>query len=114
MISWEAALDEGAEGFAEVAQRSGPETVWSYFCAGTIGLVQRDGIGRLRHAMRYSRESQTTCSSLSDSGWASTGTDYARPPAVPDRCPVIEGTRDGHPFRMAAAFHDAAAWARPA
>ncbi len=35
-------------------QRHGSETVWPYFYAGTMGLVQRDGINRLRHAMRYS------------------------------------------------------------
>ena len=33
----------------------GSETVWPYFYAGTMGLVQRDGINRLRHAMSYSR-----------------------------------------------------------
>ena len=30
--------------------------MWPYFYAGTMGLVQRDGIKRLRHAMRYSRQ----------------------------------------------------------
>ena len=34
-----------------------------------MGLVQRDGIDRLRHAMRYSRELSTICVALSDSGW---------------------------------------------
>ena len=27
-----------------------------------MGLVQRDGINRLRHVMRYSRQSNTICS----------------------------------------------------
>ena len=50
-------------------QRHGRETVWPYFYAGTMGLVQRDGIDRLRHAMRYSREHSTICVALSDAGW---------------------------------------------
>ena len=32
-------------------------------------MVQRDGINRLRHAMRYSREDLTICNALSDAGW---------------------------------------------
>ena len=43
--------------------------MWPYYYAGTMGLVQRDGINRLRHAMRYSREHSTICNVLSDAGW---------------------------------------------
>jgi anaerobic selenocysteine-containing dehydrogenase len=68
-ISWEAALDEVAEGLTRAAHRYGSETVWPYYYAGTMGLVQRDGINRLRHAMRYSREHLSICSMLSDAGW---------------------------------------------
>jgi anaerobic selenocysteine-containing dehydrogenase len=68
-ISWEKALDEVAEQLARAAQRYGSETVWPYYYAGTMGLVQRDGINRLRHAMRYSREHLSICSMLSDAGW---------------------------------------------
>jgi anaerobic selenocysteine-containing dehydrogenase len=69
-IAWEAALDEIAEQFIRAAQRFGSETVWPYFYAGTMGHVQRDGINRLRHAMRYSGQDQTICVRLSDTGWA--------------------------------------------
>ncbi len=55
-ISWDDALDEIAERFTHAAQRYGSETVWPYYYSGTMGLVQRDGLNRLRHAMRYSRE----------------------------------------------------------
>ena len=48
---------------------TGREAVWPYYYAGTMGLVQRDGINRLRHAMRYSREHSTICIALSDAGW---------------------------------------------
>jgi anaerobic selenocysteine-containing dehydrogenase len=68
-ISWEDALDEVAEGLTRAAHRYGSETVWPYYYAGTMGLVQRDGINRLRHAMRYSREHLSICSMLSDAGW---------------------------------------------
>ena len=68
-ISWDDALDEVAEKLTRAAQRHGSETVWSYYYAGTMGLVQRDGINRLRHAMRYSREHLSICSMLSDAGW---------------------------------------------
>ena len=73
-ISWEAALDLVAENFQQVAARHGSEAVWPYYYAGTMGLVQRDGIQRLRHAMKYSRWFSTICVTLSDTGWnAGTG-----------------------------------------
>jgi anaerobic selenocysteine-containing dehydrogenase len=68
-ISWDEALDEVAEQLTRATQRHGSETVWPYYYAGTMGLVQRDGINRLRHAMRYSREHLSICNMLSDAGW---------------------------------------------
>ncbi len=68
-ISWDDALDEVAERFIRAAQRFGSETVWPFFYAGTMGLVQRDGIERLRHVMRYSRQHSTYCNTLADAGW---------------------------------------------
>ncbi len=68
-ISWEAALDEVAEGFARAEQRHGSETVWPYWYAGTMGLVNRDGINRLTHAKRWSRFKSTICVMLSDTGF---------------------------------------------
>jgi anaerobic selenocysteine-containing dehydrogenase len=68
-ISWDEALDRVAEAFIAKAARHGVETVWPYFYAGTMGLVQRDGINRLRHAMKYSRWHSTICVALSDNGW---------------------------------------------
>ena len=69
-ISWDEALDRVTEAFRESAARFGPEAVWPYYYAGTMGLVQRDGINRLRHAMKYSRFYSTICVTLSDIGWA--------------------------------------------
>jgi anaerobic selenocysteine-containing dehydrogenase len=68
-ISWEDALDEVAEQLTRAAPRYGSETVWPYYYSGTMGLVQRDGLNRLRHAMRYSREHLSICNMLSDTGW---------------------------------------------
>ncbi len=53
-IGWDEALDLVAERFLAAERRFGPETVWPYFYAGTMGHVQRDGIDRLRHVKRYS------------------------------------------------------------
>src|SRR5215468_4459931 len=68
-VSWDEALDEVAERLTLAAQRHGSETVWPHFYSGTMGLVQRDGIQRLAHAMRYSRQHSTICVSLVDAGW---------------------------------------------
>ena len=68
-ISWDEALDRVAGAFADLAVRHGPETVWPFYYAGTMGLVQRDGINRLRHVMGYSRQKLTICTSLPESGW---------------------------------------------
>jgi anaerobic selenocysteine-containing dehydrogenase len=68
-ISWDAALDAVAEALTRAAQRSGSEAVWPYYYAGTMGLVQRDGINRLRHAMGYSGEDLSICTMLADTGW---------------------------------------------
>lgn len=73
-VSWSEALDEVAVKFSELASDYGSETIWPHYYAGTMGLVQRDGIERLRHAMRYSRQHSTICSAASDAGWkAGTG-----------------------------------------
>ena len=68
-ISWDDALDEVADQLTLAAQRHGSEAVWPYYYAGTMGLVQRDGINRLRHVLRNSREHLSICSMLSDAGW---------------------------------------------
>ena len=68
-IGWDDALDLIADAFVRATERHGPEAVWPYYYAGTMGLVQRDGIHRLRHVMGYSRQDDTICSRLSSDGW---------------------------------------------
>ena len=67
--SWDAAFDLVAEKFIEAEQRYGSEAVWPYYYAGTMGLVQRDGINRLRHAKKYSNQFDSICTNLAWSGW---------------------------------------------
>ena len=73
-ISWDDALDEVAERLVQAEQAYGPETVWPYFYAGTMGRVMRDGINRLRHAKNYSGQHSTICTTLAWNGFiAGTG-----------------------------------------
>jgi anaerobic selenocysteine-containing dehydrogenase len=73
-IGWSEALDRTADAFATCAARHGTEAVWPYYYAGTMGLVQRDGINRLRHVMRYARQRKTICTATAEAGWfAGTG-----------------------------------------
>jgi len=60
-ISWDDALDITAEAFLKAEARYGAETVWPHFYAGTMGLVMRDGINRLRHVKKYSGFHTTIC-----------------------------------------------------
>lgn len=94
-VSWDEALDRVAEAFVAAEARHGAEAVWPYFYAGTMGLVQRDGINRLRHAKRYSRMFDTICTNPAWTGWiAATGRLAGPDPremALAD-CVVIWGT----------------------
>ncbi len=67
-ISWDDALDIVAEGLTRAAQRHGSEAVWPHYYSGTMGLVQRDGLLRLTHTMRYSRQHSTICTGMTDAG----------------------------------------------
>ena len=60
-IDWDDALDLIAEAFLREEQRHGALAVWPYYYAGTMGLVMRDGINRLRNAKKYSGFFETIC-----------------------------------------------------
>lgn len=73
-ISWDEALDEIAARFTQIEAEDGPEAIWPYYYAGTMGHVQRDGIDRLRAAKGYSRQYDTICTGTSWPGYiAGTG-----------------------------------------
>jgi len=59
--SWDAALDLVGERLLAAEARHGAQSVWPYYYAGTMGLVMRDGINRLRHAKKYSGFFSTIC-----------------------------------------------------
>ncbi len=44
--------------------------MWPYYYAGTMGLVMRDGIHRLRHAKKYSGFHSTICVNAAYTGFA--------------------------------------------
>ncbi|HEY4982296.1 MAG TPA: molybdopterin oxidoreductase family protein [Pseudolabrys sp.] len=69
-ISWDDALDLVTEKFLQAEQRHGAEAVWPYYYAGTMGLVMRDGINRLRHAKKYSGFHSSICVNPAYSGFA--------------------------------------------
>ena len=73
-IGWDEALDRIAEAFDKAESVHGSEAVWPYYFAGTMGLVQRDGIHRLRHEKRYSGQFDTICTNMAWTGYiAGTG-----------------------------------------
>ncbi|HUG61911.1 MAG TPA: molybdopterin oxidoreductase family protein [Methylomirabilota bacterium] len=94
-IGWDEALDRVAEAFLAAEALHGAEAVYPYYYAGTMGLVQRDGIHRLRHAKRYSRQFDTICTNPAWTGWIAGAGRLAGPDpremAVAD-CVVIWGT----------------------
>jgi anaerobic selenocysteine-containing dehydrogenase len=98
-ISWEEALDRTAEAFRQAEAKFGSEAIWPYFYAGTMGLVQRDGIERLRNAKRYSGQHSTICVTLARAGYIA-GTGNLRGPdpreMAKSDCVVIWGTNAVH------------------
>lgn len=98
-ISWDEALDRTAEAFLAAEAKHGAETVWPYYYAGTMGLVMRDGIHRLRHVKRYSGMYDTICTNPAWTGYvAGTGRLAGVDPREIDRsdCVVIWGTNPVH------------------
>ena len=68
-LSWDDAMGETAEAFLRAEAKYGSEAVWPYYYAGTMGLVMRDGMNRLRHAKKYSGMYDTFCVALSWPGY---------------------------------------------
>ena len=94
-ISWDDAFDEIVARWLEIERDFGPEAIWPYFYAGTMGHVQRDGIHRLRHARGYSDQYDTICTGSAWPGFIA-GTGFLGGPnpeqmAEAD-CVVIWGT----------------------
>lgn len=98
-ISWAEALDRTADAMLAAEKKYGSETVWPYYYAGTMGLVQRDGINRLRHVKKYSGQHSTICVTLARAGYiAATGHLSGPDPRemAQSDCVVIWGTNAVH------------------
>jgi anaerobic selenocysteine-containing dehydrogenase len=98
-VAWDEALDIVAERFRDAERRHGPEAVWPYYYAGTMGLVMRDGINRLRHVKQYSGQFSTICTNIAWSGYmAGTGKLAGADPRemAKSDCVVIWGTNAVH------------------
>jgi len=95
LLSWPDALDETADAFLRAEQRFGSETVWPYLYAGTMGLVQRDSLHRLRHAKSYLGQFDSICTNASWTGFCmGTGSLRGADPRemAKSDCVVIWGT----------------------
>ncbi|KQN72469.1 molybdopterin-dependent oxidoreductase [Devosia sp. Leaf64] len=98
-ISWDEALDEIAARFLDIEAQHGPEAIWPYFYAGTMGHVHRDGIERLRAVRGYSHQYDTICTGLAWPGYiAGTGLlGGVNPEQMAESdCVVIWGTNAVH------------------
>jgi anaerobic selenocysteine-containing dehydrogenase len=98
-ISWDEALDEIARRFLAIEAEHGAEAVWPYYYAGTMGLVMRDGINRLRHAKRYSGQYSTICTTTAWTGFIAGAGKLAGPDPremAKSDCVVIWGTNPVH------------------
>jgi anaerobic selenocysteine-containing dehydrogenase len=98
-ISWDAAMDEIVARFRQIEAEWGPEAIWPYHYAGTMGHVQRDGLDRLRNAMGYSQQYDTICTGTAWPGYiAGTGLlGGVNPEQMAESdCVVIWGTNPVH------------------
>ena len=68
-VSWDEALDRIVDAFQTATREHGSEAVWPYYFAGTMGLVARDGINRLRNVMKYSGQAANICTDLVQNGF---------------------------------------------
>lgn len=94
-ISWDEAFDEIVARWLAIEAADGPEAIWPYFYAGTMGHVHRDGIERLRHARGYSLQYDTICTGTAWPGFiAGTGVLAGPNPEsmAESDCVVIWGT----------------------
>ena len=68
-ISWDEALDRVADAFKAAVAEHGPEAIWPYNYAGTMGMLQREGMERFRRTLGTSLMAGTICSAIGAAGW---------------------------------------------
>ncbi len=73
-ISWDYALKTISRKLLSLIYKYESSVIWPYFYAGTMGLIQRDGINRFRNYFEFSDQYSTICNTLPQAGWlAGTG-----------------------------------------
>ncbi len=68
-VSWNEAIKILVEKFSSISKKYGSSSIWPYYYAGTMGLLQRDGINRLRNFFNFSGQYSTICNTLPQAGW---------------------------------------------
>ncbi len=68
-VGWDEALDEITQRFGDIISEHGAQALWPYHYAGTMGLVQRDSIQRMRNLLGTSQQHATFCITLADAGY---------------------------------------------
>ena len=68
-ISWDEALTTVSKKLLKIKNDYGSESIWPYYYAGTMGLLQRDSINRFRHEFDFSGQYSTICNTLPQAGW---------------------------------------------
>ncbi|HWI62969.1 MAG TPA: molybdopterin-dependent oxidoreductase [Symbiobacteriaceae bacterium] len=69
-ISWDEALDEIARRWREIQAESGPEALLGYAYSGHMGMVNRNIVKALFHALGASQlNAGTVCDSACEAGW---------------------------------------------
>ena len=68
-ISWDEALNIVSKKLLKIKNDYGSESIWPYYYAGTMGLLQRDSINRFRHEFNFSGQYSTICNTLPQAGW---------------------------------------------
>ncbi len=68
-ISWDEALTILSKKLLKIKNDYGSESIWPYYYAGTMGLLQRDSINRFRHEFDFSGQYSTICNTLPQAGW---------------------------------------------
>ena len=77
--SWSNAIRIVCEKFKKISNTHGSQAIWPYYYAGTMGLIQRDSINRLRHYFNFSDQYSTICNTLAATGWLA-GTGFLKGP----------------------------------
>lgn len=78
-ISWKEAISRIAEGWANIIDQFGAESILPYSYAGTMGLIQRNAGHPFFYRLGASRLDRTICAPAKEAGWKAVMGDTAAP-----------------------------------